>query len=160
MPACRAKTCRASGDASVSRREDEERFALAHETSQELTSSDKRLSVSKDWKASSPTAPTPPLAIVAKVKNALRLIALDERAEELGLTEDMSLADARAMIPALAVSDDDPAADTMLLEAIADWAERYTPLVGHDDRGLLLDITGCAHLFGGEQALLADLHER
>ncbi|HVZ14105.1 MAG TPA: DNA polymerase Y family protein [Bauldia sp.] len=160
MPACRAKTCRASGDASVSRREDEERFALAHEASQELTSSEKRLSVSKDWKASSPTAPTPPLAIVAKVKNALRLIALDERAEELGLAEDMSLADARAMIPALAVSDDDPAADAMLLEAIADWAERYTPLVGHDDRGLLLDITGCAHLFGGEQALLADLHER
>ena len=38
-----------------------------------------------------------------------------------------------------------------LLEAIADWCDRYTPLVGLDPPdGLLLDITGCAHLFGGE----------
>ena len=41
-----------------------------------------------------------------------------------------------------------------LLEAIADWCDRYTPLVGLDPPdGLMLDITGCAHLFGGEAAL-------
>ena len=49
-----------------------------------------------------------PLAIVARVKNALRLVALDEAAERLGLTRGMALADARAMIPALGVADDDP----------------------------------------------------
>ncbi len=70
-----------------------------------------------------------PLAVVARVKNALRLVALDEAAERLGLTRGMALADARAMIPALGVADDDPAADATLLAAIADWAERYTPLV-------------------------------
>ena len=68
----------------------------------------------------------------------------------------MGLADARAMIPSLAVADDDPPADAALLDGIADWAERYTPLVARDGDGLLLDITGCAHLFGGEEALLAD----
>ena len=44
----------------------------------------------------------------------------------------MALADARAMIPALGVADDDPAADATLVEAVADWAERYTPLVALD----------------------------
>ncbi|MCL2717114.1 MAG: DNA polymerase Y family protein, partial [Alphaproteobacteria bacterium] len=41
------------------------------------------------------------------------------------------------------------------LENIADWCDRFTPLVGLDPpHGLFLDITGCAHLFGGEAALL------
>ena len=68
----------------------------------------------------------------------------------------MGLADARAMIPTLAVADEDPNADLTLLDEIADWAERYTPLVARGSDGLMLDITGCAHLFGGEEALLAD----
>ncbi|CAN5189100.1 DNA polymerase Y family protein [soil metagenome] len=73
----------------------------------------------------------------------------------------MALADARAMIPALEVADDDPPADAALLASLADWAERYTPLVALDPpAGLMLDITCCAHLFGGETALLADLEAR
>jgi protein ImuB len=104
---------------------------------------------------------SPPLAVVAKVKNALRLVALDETAERTGLTRGTALADARAMIPALVVADDDPTADAALLDAIADWAERYTPLVAlAGTSGLMLDITGCAHLFGGEAALAADLAAR
>jgi protein ImuB len=103
----------------------------------------------------------PPLAIVAKIESALRLVALDENAERLGLQIGQPLADARAMIPTLGVTDDDPAADAGLLAAIADWAERYTPLVALDGaNGLMLDITGCAHLFGGEEALIADLTRR
>jgi protein ImuB len=65
------------------------------------------------------------------------------------------------MIPTLSVVDDDPAADALLLAGIADWAERYTPLVALDGAdGLMLDITGCAHLFGGETALVADCRAR
>ena len=53
------------------------------------------------------------------------------------------------------------AADFALLEAIADWCDRYTPLVGLDPPdGLMLDISGCAHLFGGEAALAHDLVRR
>jgi protein ImuB len=48
-----------------------------------------------------------------------------------------------------------------LLEPIADWCLRYTPLVACDEPdGLLLDISGCAHLYGGEQELIADLSAR
>jgi protein ImuB len=102
-----------------------------------------------------------PLAVVAKIKSALRIVALDESAERLGLTRGQALADARAMIPALGVADDDPDADIALLELVADWAERYTPLVALiSQHGLMLDITGCAHLFGGESALVADLVAR
>jgi protein ImuB len=65
------------------------------------------------------------------------------------------------MIPSLVVVDDDPVAVAALLDTIADWTERYTPLVARDgDSGLLLDITGAAHLFGGEAALVADLTAR
>ena len=65
------------------------------------------------------------------------------------------------MIPELDAVDVDPAADAALLSAIADWTERYTPLVAlNPPDGLTLDITGCAHLFDGEEALVADLLAR
>ena len=73
----------------------------------------------------------------------------------------MGLADARAMYPSLPVVEADFEADRRLLEAIADWCDRYTPLIGLDPPdGLLLDVTGCAHLFGGEAALARDLVRR
>lgn len=53
------------------------------------------------------------------------------------------------------------AADAQRLESIADWCQRYTPLVALDaPDGLLLDIAGCAHLFGGETALIGDMTAR
>jgi len=73
----------------------------------------------------------------------------------------MALADVRAMYPQLAAIDADEAADRAMLEQIADWCDRYTPLVGLDPPdGLFLDISGCAHLFGGEDELRRDLIRR
>jgi len=73
----------------------------------------------------------------------------------------MGLADARAMHPSLDVVEADPEADRRLLEALADWCDRYTPLVALDGvDGLFLDISGCSHLFGGEQALLEEMLRR
>ncbi|HMN85435.1 MAG TPA: DNA polymerase Y family protein, partial [Bauldia sp.] len=95
------------------------------------------------------------------MKNALRLVALDAMAERLGLQRGQPLADARAMIPGLEAAEEDGAADDALLERIADWAERYTPLVALDPpHGLMLDITGAAHLFGGEEAMAGDIAGR
>ncbi len=52
-------------------------------------------------------------------------------------------------------------ADAALLDAAADWCDRYTPLVAIDaPYGLILDISGCAHLFGGEGAMLRDVVRR
>ena len=65
------------------------------------------------------------------------------------------------MHPALAAVPEDQAADAHLIDAIADWCLRYTPLVAVDPPdGILLDIGGCAHLFGGETKLRDDLLAR
>jgi protein ImuB len=99
-----------------------------------------------------------PRVIAGKRGNVDVLVAIDEAAENLGLTSGLGLAQARAMHPAIDVVPEDADADAALLEKIADWCLRYTPLVacdGHD--GLLLDISGCAHLYGGEDKLVADL---
>ena len=99
-----------------------------------------------------------PLVVTRLVKSALRIVALNDAAERLGLRPGMPLADARAMYPAIAVAAGDEAAERSLLDAVAEWCDRYTPLVGLDlPDGLMLDITGCAHLFGGEAALARDL---
>ncbi len=106
-------------------------------------------------------APAEPLVVAEPVKGALRLSAVNDDAARLGLKPGMALADARAMYPRIAVADADPHADRQLLDAIADWCDRYTPLIGLDPPdGLLLDITGCAHLFGGEEALRRDIVAR
>ncbi len=86
---------------------------------------------------------------------------MDDAAERLGLSPGLALAQARAMHPAIDAIEEDAAADAALLESIADWCLRYTPLVACDaPDGLLLDISGCAHLYGGEDALVADLSGR
>jgi len=86
---------------------------------------------------------------------------MNDAAQRLGLRPGMPLADARAMYPAIRVAESDEAADRRLLDAVAEWCDRYTPLVGLDPPdGLVLDITGCAHLFCGEAALARDLLAR
>ncbi len=99
--------------------------------------------------------------VSSRDQNAQRIAALDEQAEALGLKRGMGIADARAMHPGIEIVEADPQADRRLLEALADWCDRYTPLVGIDGAdGLFLDITGCTHLFGGEKAMLAEVLSR
>jgi protein ImuB len=96
-----------------------------------------------------------PSIVVAKQNNALQIFALDDAAAHLGLGIGIPLANARAICPELAVFDADEAADAKALSGIADWCDRFTPLVALDlPHGLYLDITGCVHLFGGEAALM------
>ena len=102
-----------------------------------------------------------PRVVVAAIEQAQRIVTLNDAAARLRLKAGMPLADARAMYPSLPVVEADFGADARLLDAIADWCDRYTPLVGLDPPdGLMLDITGCAHLFGGEAALARDLTAR
>ena len=105
--------------------------------------------------------PDAPFALVEKQKGAMRLAAVNRAALALGLAPGLSLADARARLPDLGVADLDPRADADWLERIADGCDRYTPMVALDPPdGLILDISGCAHLFGGEAALRQDLVAR
>jgi len=65
------------------------------------------------------------------------------------------------MVQPLKVIAADERADAALLEDIADWCDRFTPLVSLDSPdGLFLDITGAAHLFGGEAAMLTMVMQR
>jgi protein ImuB len=106
-----------------------------------------------------------PFAIVEHGAHGLILLALNDAARAAGLHRGQSHADARAILPALVSAPAEPDRDLTVLKRLALWAERYSPAVATDARipgheGLLLDMTGGAHLFGGEAALLADLRGR
>ncbi|HSZ74868.1 MAG TPA: DUF6504 family protein [Rhizomicrobium sp.] len=101
-----------------------------------------------------------PLVVARKQENAMRVYAVDAHAARLKLRPGMPLADARAKITTLDVVEADEPADAKLLHAIADWCERFTPLVAIDaPHGLLLDVTGAAHLFGGEAQMLDHIRD-
>src|ERR1700738_471811 len=100
-------------------------------------------------------APANPCIVVAKQNNALQIFALDDAAAHLGLDIGLPLANARAICPHVQVYDADEPADAQALNALAEWCDRFTPLVALDPpHGLFLDITGCAHLFGGEATMM------
>jgi len=101
------------------------------------------------------------LIVTGKRRNIEVITAVDDAAERLGLSPGLALAQARAMHPNIDVVAEDTGADTDLLESFADWCLRYTPLAACDaPDGLLLDISGCAHLYGGEHELVVDLGRR
>jgi protein ImuB len=109
--------------------------------------------------------PRRPFALVAPGKGGPRLVALNRAATASGLAAGELLTNARSKVLELQSRDADPAADDAALKQLALWCLRYTPLVApwnaaNGADGLFLDITGCAHLFGGEPDLLADLGQR
>ena len=102
-----------------------------------------------------------PLVTVAQDGGRQVLAAVDAVARNLGLRPGLALAEARARIPGLLVAPADPAAEAAGLARLAAWCLRYAPLAAPDPAdGIWIDITGAAHLAGGEAALLADLRRR
>ncbi len=105
--------------------------------------------------------PEIPFALTEKLRGAMRLVAVNARALALGITPGLTLADARARLPELSVFDHDAKADAALLDWLADACDRYSPMVATDPpQAIVLDISGCAHAFGGEAGLAADLKRR
>ena len=89
------------------------------------------------------------------------LTAVNRQAEAEGLAPGMRLADARALLPRLAAAEARPAEDRRGLERLALWCNRFTPCCAVDGAdGLLLDIAGADHLFGGEAAMAAEVEAR
>lgn len=73
----------------------------------------------------------------------------------------MVVADARAIIHGLQVIDDQPDLSAKLLKNLSLWCIRYTPVVAADlPDGIILDATGCAHLWNGETAYINDITTR
>ncbi len=109
--------------------------------------------------------PDCPFVLVVVATGGPRIAALNEAAEVLGLATGDLLADARAKAEFLQARDADPVADDAALRRLALWATRYTPTASpwseeNGADGFFLDITGAAHLFGGEEKLLAGLAAR
>jgi len=101
-----------------------------------------------------PVAPARPLVLVAATGQKQLVSAACPAARALGLTPGMAATQARAFVADLDVRPADPAEDHAMLERLALHAARHwTPAaaVSAPD-GLWLDLTGTAHLFGGEAA--------
>lgn len=98
-----------------------------------------------------------PLAVVAESGNLHTLASLSAAAEAAGLSPGQPLRDALAMCPALVTRPADPVAEAAFLAGLRRWAGKFSPWVAEEPpAGLLIDLTGCAHLFGGEAALMAE----
>jgi protein ImuB len=99
-----------------------------------------------------------PFAVVADRNGAQVLVSLNPEAEAAGLALGQPVRDATAMCPALMTRPADPARDATFLTALRRWAGKFSPWVAEEaPAGLTVDLTGCAHLFGGEAALLAEV---
>lgn len=96
-----------------------------------------------------------PLAVVATKGNAQCLWSLTPVAQEAGLHRGMGLSDARALCPDLVTRPADPLRDADFLATLQRWAGKFSPWVSPEGcEALFIDITGCAHLFGGEEGLV------
>src|SRR5688572_7538345 len=101
------------------------------------------------------------VALTVEVQHGQRIHAVTPAAALAGARLGMRLTDARALDPGLAAVPADPDGDAALTRRLARWASRWSPAVEVDGAdGLRLDATGVAHLFGGEQRLLADIIAR
>ena len=120
--------------------------------------------------SSRPGARDSPLAVVLESRGRRLVVAVNAPAAGAGITPGMTVADARAVLPALTTVPADPPRDAAALARLARWCGRYSPWTAVDDSftpeapdgagALWLDVTGASHLFGGEDALCADLIDR
>jgi len=109
-----------------------------------------------------PAEPRPILIVGAKGDRRLVMHASPD-AQQAGVVRGMDLAHARALIPhaGLLIEPYRPARDAIALEQLAVWAMRWSPVVAADQPdGMMLDISGCGHLFGGDKALAISLRKR
>ena len=99
-------------------------------------------------------------AVVGEEANRQVLTSLGEGAEAAGLYRGQPLRDARAMCPALVTALRNPRAEALFLTALRRWAGKFSPWVGEEPpEGLVIDLSGAAHLFGGEEGVLRAVSE-
>jgi protein ImuB len=112
------------------------------------------------WAKSSDSPPDSPIVLTVEGPHGPIIHAVTKAAATRGAHPGARLTDARALDPALIAIPADPEGDTALLQRFARWAGRWSPLVEVDGDGLRLDISGVAHLFGGENGLVRDIRRR
>jgi protein ImuB len=99
-----------------------------------------------------------PFVMAAPERGRMVIKAANIAVQEKGIDVGMVVADCRTILPTLHVLDDKPEQADKLLNALAEWCLRYTPVVTIDKPdGLILDVSGCPHLWGGEKPYLKDI---
>jgi len=102
-----------------------------------------------------------PFVFAAPIHGRMLITAVNPLAKTQGVSTGMVVADAKAFVPGLEVFNDRPQLAIKLLKAIGFWCIRYTPIVALDGMdGLILDSSGCTHLWGGESTYLNMLKVR
>ncbi|HSF64174.1 MAG TPA: DNA polymerase Y family protein [Paracoccaceae bacterium] len=101
-----------------------------------------------------------PLAVVGDQNGAQVLVSLSVEASAAGLTQGQGLRDATAICPALLTVATDPLGEAQFLTTLRRWAGRFSPWVAEEaPAGLMIDLSGAAHLHGGEEGVLARVAE-
>lgn len=104
-----------------------------------------------------------PFVFAASDHGRIIITAVSQPALDAGIEVGMRAADAKAICPGLEVLDDKAGRPAKLLRGLGEWCIRYSPIVSIDDfgmDGLLLDVSGCAHLWGGEREYLKEIVSR
>jgi protein ImuB len=92
-----------------------------------------------------------PVALIEEAAHGPRIAAANDAGLAAGARPGMRLTDARTLCPALKIVPGDPQGDLAFLQRLGVWARRWGPWTALDaPDGLLVDVGGTAHLFGGE----------
>lgn len=112
-----------------------------------------------DWQTiRQPALATMPFVFSITDQGRKVVSAINKVAEDLGITKSITLADAKAIVPDLQAFDKNSVDENKILRTLGLWCIRYTPVVSTDPPdGLILDISGCSHLWGGERSYLAEV---
>lgn len=102
-------------------------------------------------------------AFILSITDHGRMVVTEANAVALaqGIHSGMVVADARALFPGLQVLDEPPGLSEKLLSGMAAFCIRFTPIAVVDaPGGIILDVTGCTHLWGGDRPYLTDIYKR
>lgn len=97
-----------------------------------------------------------PLAVVAEQSNMQMVTSVNMAAQVAGVRVGQPVRDAHAMCANLMTRTRNIQAEASFLTALRRWAGKFSPWIAEEPPdGLVLDLTGCPHLFGGEESLLS-----
>ncbi|WOI52665.1 DNA polymerase Y family protein [Parvularcula sp. LCG005] len=102
-----------------------------------------------------------PFVLTETGPQGMRVACANSAARQLGINTGLSFSDARARTPGLLSAPIDREGDAKALRALGEWMIRWAPIVALDgEDGLLLETTGCDHLYGGEAAMMEMIRSR
>lgn len=114
-----------------------------------------------DWQAiRHPELKDIPFVLVVTDHGRMVVTSVSPQAQRQGIETGMRAADAKAICQGLKVINEKQGRALKLLNALGEWCIRYTPTVAVDEfssDGLILEVSGCPHLWGGEREYLQDI---